>query len=71
MLLESHHGLAIRYVLGLPCLSCVVVGCKNAEEVRLAARWLAITACSPRKNKQPADARQKLAAEWGARYPEG
>ena len=72
MLLESHHGLAIRYVLGLPCLSCVVVGCKNAEEVRLAARvardYRVLTEI---EQATALTLGRRLAAEWGARYPEG
>jgi len=72
MLPERHHRLAICYVLGLPQLCCAVVGCKNAEEVRLAARVARNhRALSEIEQASVLTLGKRLAAEWGARYPEG
>ena len=72
MLPEGHHRLAIRYVLGLPHVSCAVVGIKNAEEVRLAARVARDSrALSETEQASALALGRKLAAEWGAHYPEG
>ena len=72
MLPQSQHQLAIRYVLGLPQLGCAVIGCKNAEEVRLAARAVrGYRALSEAEQASALTLGKKLAAEWGARYPEG
>ena len=72
MLLESHHELAIRYVLGLPQLCCVVVGCKSAEEVRLASRAArGYRALNESEHASLLTLGRKLAGEWGAHYPEG
>ncbi len=72
MLPADEHEVAIRYVLALPGMCSAVIGCKNAAEIRLAARTareyrplseaelLAMTA----RGKQ-------LAAQWGRHYPEG
>ncbi len=72
MLPTDDHEAAIRYVLGLPGMCSAVIGCKDAAEIRLAARvareyrplneaeLLAVTA----RGKQ-------LAAQWGHHYPEG
>ena len=72
ILLERHHQLAIRYVLGLPQLCCAVIGCKNAEEVRRAARVAReYSALSEVEQASALTLGRNLAAEWGARYPEG
>jgi len=72
MLRGSQHQLAIRYVLGLPQLCCAVIGCKNAEEVRLAARVARDhRALNEIEQASVLTLGRKLAAEWGARYPEG
>jgi aryl-alcohol dehydrogenase-like predicted oxidoreductase len=70
MLPVADHPTAIRYVLGLPQLSCAVIGCKNAEEVRSAAvagrRYLPLG----ESEMVSLLARGKdLSERWGTRYP--
>lgn len=72
MLRGDDYELALRYVLGLPGMCSAVIGCKNAAEIRLAAR-------TGRKYRPLSDAElaaleargRQLAAQWGKRYPEG
>jgi predicted aldo/keto reductase-like oxidoreductase len=72
MMPERHHPLAIRYALGLPQLCCAVVGCKNAEEVRLAARVARnYRALSEIEQASVLTLGKKLSAAWGAHFPEG
>ena len=72
MLPASDHRSAIRYVLGLPQMSCAVIGCKSADEVRLAT--LAGRQYRPLSESELAAVLAQgkgLGAQWGARYPEG
>ena len=72
MLPASDHRSAIHYVLGLPQVSCAVIGCKSVEEVRLAT--LAGRQYRPLSESELADVLaqgKELGAQWGARYPEG
>jgi uncharacterized protein len=72
MLPASDHRSAIRYVLGLPQMSCAVIGCKSVGEVRLAT--FAGRNYRPLSESELAAVLtrgKELGAQWGARYPEG
>ena len=72
ILLERHHQLAIRYVLGLPQLCCAVIGCKNAEEVRASSAGGPRIPCAQRdRTSIRADARQKPGGRVGCSLPRG
>jgi len=63
---------AISYVLGLAQICCAVIGCKSADEVRLATlagrRYRAL---SENELASVLARGRSLAAQWGVRYPGG
>ncbi len=72
MLPIDEHELAIRYVLGLPGMCSALIGCKNAAEIRLAARYGRECRRLAQAELASLEVRGKeLALQWGRRYPEG
>ncbi|OFV83773.1 MAG: hypothetical protein A2620_00535 [Acidobacteria bacterium RIFCSPHIGHO2_01_FULL_67_28] len=60
------HDLAIRYALAVPGVACAVIGCKNVEEMRLAAQVARrFRPLSPEENELVWARGQALAAQWG------
>jgi aryl-alcohol dehydrogenase-like predicted oxidoreductase len=69
LLPEEHHNLAVRYSLGLPGVSAVIIGLKNEDEIRKAVNMV--------KNYKPLtdeeklkidDVGKQLAKQWGAHF---
>ena len=64
--LAAHYEDAMRYALGLPGLSVAILGMKNADEVRKAAKTVrAYQPLSETELIELSDAGRRMAREWG------
>jgi aryl-alcohol dehydrogenase-like predicted oxidoreductase len=67
--LAEHYESAVRYALGLNGVSAVILGLKNSEEIRHAARTVqAYKPLSPKELAALMDRGKQIASEWGPHF---